>query len=95
MPSPAIRTVHAVLAMATDMARTADDLNASLKANRGVIALLEREAPDLWAELRDRTRAKRAALMDPSSAPPPPPPPPKVQPKPPPLPPLTQYRLRL
>lgn len=91
------RLVYAVLCMATDLARTVDDLNASLKANRSVIALLEQVAPDLWAELRDRTKAKRAALLDPSSAPPPPPPPapaPKAQPKPPPLPSLTQYRLR-
>jgi hypothetical protein len=101
MVTPAVRTVYATLCMASDLARTVEDLNASLKANRKVIDWLAQEAPDLWANLRDRTKAKRAALIDPQGAPapaplpPPRPPPPPAQPKPPPLAPLTQYRLRL
>ena len=76
MTSPtAVRAIHAVLVMATDLARSVEDLNDCLKANRRVIDRLQQVAPDLWTDLRDRTIAKRAALSAPPPAKPPAPPP--------------------
>lgn len=77
MSPDAARTVHAVLCLATDLALSVDDLNASLRANRPVIDRLKNTAPDLWDDLRQRTQAKRATL--PAAAPPPPAPPAPVK----------------
>lgn len=80
MPSDAARTVHAVLCLATDLARSVDDLNDSLRANRPVIDRLKAAAPDLWDDLRQRTQAKRARLQEAAPLPSAPPPAPVKRP---------------
>lgn len=69
IPDRAARAIHAIVAWIVDGAPSRAALDSALVINRLPLRLLEASRPDLYADLRRRTTARRAAIASGTSQP--------------------------